>query len=50
MIGTVVGRSVVHFNRKLRSGASEPESGGARLTLTPLLGGGTYGVSATLAF
>jgi hypothetical protein len=50
LIGTVVGRSVVHFNRKLRSGEKEPEITGARLTLVPVLGGGTYGVSATLAF
>ena len=50
LIGTAVGRSVVHFNRKLRSGGSEPDDAGARLTLSPLLGGGTYGVSASLAF
>lgn len=50
VIGTVVGRSVVHFNRKLRSGEREPEDAGARLALSPLLGGGTYGVSASLTF
>ena len=49
-IGTLVGRSVVHFNRKLRSGEKEPEVTGTRLTLVPVLGGGTYGVSATLDF
>jgi hypothetical protein len=49
-IGTLVGHSVVHFNRKLRSGEKEPEETGTRLTLVPVLGGGTYGVSATLAF
>jgi hypothetical protein len=49
-IGTLVGRSVVHFNRKLRSGEREPEITGARLTILPLVSGGTYGVSATLDF
>ncbi len=49
-IGTLVGHSVVHFNRKLRSGEKEPEATGTRLTLVPVLGGGTYGVSATLDF
>lgn len=49
-IGTLVGHSVVHFNRKLRSGEKEPERTGTRLTLVPVLGGGTYGVSATLDF
>lgn len=49
-IGTLVGRSVVHFNRKLRSGEKEPERTGTRLTLAPVLGGGTYGVSATVDF
>lgn len=49
-IGTLVGHSVVVFNRKLRSGEKEPEATGTRLTLVPVLGGGTYGVSATLAF
>ena len=50
VIGTAVGRSVVHFNRRLRSREKEPESAGARLTLLPLLGGGTFGVSASLDF
>jgi hypothetical protein len=49
-IGTLVGRSVVHFNRKLRSGEKEPEITGARLTVLPLVSGGTWGVSATLDF
>ncbi len=49
-IGTLVGRSVVHFNRKLRSGQKEPESAGARLTILPVLGGGTFGFSASLDF
>ncbi len=49
-IGTLVGHSVVRFSRKLRSGEKEPEATGTRLTLVPVLGGGTYGVSATLAF
>ena len=49
-IGTLVGRSVVRFNRKLRSGEKEPEKTGARLTIVPQAGGGTYGVSATLEF
>ncbi|HEX9140923.1 MAG TPA: phosphatase PAP2 family protein [Gaiellaceae bacterium] len=49
-IGTVVGRSVVHFNQRLRSGEKEPESAGARLTFLPVVGGGTYGVSASLEF
>ncbi len=49
-IGTLVGHSVVHFNRKLRSGEKEPEATGTRLTLVPVLGGGTFGVSATLDF
>ena len=49
-IGTLVGRSVVRFNRKLRSGEKEPEASDSRLTLVPVLGGGTYGVSATLEF
>ena len=50
LIGTVVGRSVVHFNRKLRSGEKEPEVTGARLAFSPILGGGTYGMTATLDF
>jgi len=49
-IGTLVGRSVVRFNRKLRSGEKEPESTGARFTLLPVVGAGTYGVTATLDF
>lgn len=49
-IGTTVGRSVVHFNRKLRSGEPEPESSGARLTILPVLGAGTFGISASLDF
>ncbi len=49
-IGTLVGHSVVHFNRKLRSGEREPERTGTRLTLVPVVSGGTYGVSATLEF
>jgi hypothetical protein len=50
LIGTAVGRSVVHFNRKLRSGEREPEKSGARLTILPQVSGGTYGVTATLEF
>ena len=50
LIGTAVGRSVVHFNRRLRSGEKEPESAGARLTILPVVSGGTYGVVATLDF
>ncbi|MBK8595079.1 MAG: phosphatase PAP2 family protein [Holophagales bacterium] len=50
LIGTVVGRSVVHFNRRLRSGEKEPEVSGARLTFLPVVGEGLYGVSATLEF
>jgi len=49
-IGTLVGHSVVRFNRKLRSGEKEPEATGTRLTLLPVVGAGTYGVSATLDF
>jgi hypothetical protein len=49
-IGTLVGHSVVRFNTRLRSGEKEPESTGARLTLVPVVGAGTYGVSATLDF
>ena len=49
VIGTAVGRSVVTFNRRLRSGEKEPESAGARLTLLPVLGG-TFGASASLDF
>ena len=50
LVGTLVGRSVVHFNTKLRAGEREPESPGVRLTVLPVLGGGTYGLSATLDF
>ncbi len=50
VVGTAVGRSVVHFNRKLRSGEKEPESAGASLTLLPRLGSGSFGASATLDF
>ena len=50
VIGTSVGRSVVHFNRRLRSGEPEPEAKSTRLTFAPLVAGGTYGVSATLEF
>ena len=50
VIGTAVGRSVVHFNQKLRSGEKEPESASARLTLLPLLGDGMLGASASLDF
>lgn len=50
VIGTAVGRSVVHFNRRLRSGEKEPESAGARLTLLPLLGDAMLGASASLDF
>ena len=49
-IGTAVGRCVVHFNRKLRSGEKEPESAGASLTVLPILGSGTYGLSASVQF
>ena len=49
-IGTLVGRSVVRFNRKLRSGEREPERTAARLTVVPMVSAGTYGVSATLEF
>ncbi|MEO6324732.1 MAG: phosphatase PAP2 family protein [Thermoanaerobaculia bacterium] len=52
IIGTAVGRSVVHLNRKIRSGefekATAPE--GARLTLLPLVDDGAYGIRGTLAF
>lgn len=50
VLGTAVGQSVVHFNRRLRSGESEPERAGARLTLLPVVSGDALGVSATLAF
>ncbi len=50
VIGTAVGRSVVHFNRRLRSGEPEPESAGARLTIVPLVSGGAFGISASLDF
>lgn len=50
VIGTAVGRSVVQFNRNLRSGEKEPESAAARLTLLPLLGDGMLGASARLDF
>jgi len=50
VIGTAVGRSVVHFNSKLRSGEKAKESSRARLTILPVLGDGTYGLSATLSF
>jgi membrane-associated phospholipid phosphatase len=50
LIGTAVGRSVVHFNNKLRSGVTEPENPGVRLTVLPILGGGSYGLSASLDF
>ena len=49
-IGTLVGRSVVRFNRRLRSGEREPERTAARLTVVPMVSAGTYGVSATLEF
>jgi membrane-associated phospholipid phosphatase len=49
-IGTAVGRSVVHFNGRLRSGEPEPESTGARLTVLPIVGDGTLGISASLVF
>jgi membrane-associated phospholipid phosphatase len=50
VIGTAVGRSVVHFNKKLRSGEKEPERSGVSLSVVPVLGAGTYGLSATLGF
>ena len=50
LIGTAVGRSVVHFNQKLRAGEQEPEREGARLTLVPLVSDGSLGLSATLEF
>jgi hypothetical protein len=50
LIGTLVGRSVVHFNRKVRSGEMTPERKGARLTVLPVLGAGVYGFSATFDF
>ena len=50
LIGTAVGRSVVHFNARLRSGVKEPEDPGVRLTVMPVLGGGSYGLSASLNF
>ena len=49
-IGTAVGRSVVLYNRKLRSGGVEPESAGFRLTVLPIVGDGTLGISASLEF
>jgi membrane-associated phospholipid phosphatase len=50
LIGTLVGRSVVRFNQKLRSGEREPDPAGVRLTVVPVVGGGAYGLSATLDF
>jgi hypothetical protein len=54
MIGTAVGRAVVHFNRDLRSAATSPETPpearGARLTCFPVLDGRSLGFTATLDF
>lgn len=52
LIGTAVGRSVVHYNDKLRAGKAEtePEKRGMRLSLFPIVGDRTYGLSATLTF
>ncbi len=49
-IGTLVGRSVVRFNRKLRAGEREPEEPGVRMTILPVVSDGAYGVSATVDF
>ncbi len=49
-IGTLVGRSVVRLNRRLRSGEKEPVRKAVRMTVVPMVSGGTYGVSATLEF
>ena len=52
IIGTAVGRSVVHLNRKIRAGelekATAPE--GPRLTLMPLVEDGAYGLRGSLTF
>jgi membrane-associated phospholipid phosphatase len=50
LIGTAVGQSVVRFNRKLRSGEKEPEPTGVTLTVVPVVGDGSYGLSASLEF
>lgn len=50
LIGTLVGRSVVHLNTKLRSGEREPEKTGVRLTLLPLVSRDTLGISGTVEF
>jgi hypothetical protein len=50
LIGTFVGRSVVHFNTKLRSGELEPEREGVRLTFLPVVSGSALGISGTLEF
>jgi hypothetical protein len=49
-IGTLVGRSVVHLNRKLRSGEKEPDKTGIRLSVLPFLDGTTFGATASLDF
>jgi membrane-associated phospholipid phosphatase len=53
IIGTAVGRSVVHYNDKLRSG--EPEAArrreeGVRLTIFPVVQGDGVGLAGTLSF
>ncbi|HEY3350557.1 MAG TPA: phosphatase PAP2 family protein [Thermoanaerobaculia bacterium] len=49
-IGTLVGRSVVHLNNRLRSGEKEPERTGIRLSVLPFVDGTTFGATASLDF
>ncbi len=49
-IGTLVGRSVVHLNNRLRSGEKEPEKTGVRLSVLPFVDGTTFGATASLDF
>ncbi len=53
IIGTAVGRSVVHYNDKLRSGeveATRRRDEGVRLTVFPLVQGDGIGLTGTLRF
>ena len=53
IIGTAVGRSVVHYNDKLRSGeaaATQRQDEGVRLTVFPLVQGDGIGLAGTLRF
>lgn len=53
IIGTAVGRSVVHYNDRLRSGeipSDGREKPGARLMVLPLLDGDHLGLGGTLRF